>query len=196
MVANIGQVTYSSPVDFQISPKPPEGLPANLQGVFEELYNYAQRNIQALVDYCGIGPQAPSLWDLLAGSSQTILRQNLGRFYVVASEAIAFGAMIHIFNSAGIANVRNANATNNTKPCRGYCSTPGGIAAGTVGEIILGAGVATVGGVTPGASYYLSTANGLLAAAPAAAAGNIEQFLGFGLTGNSVLILPHYWIQH
>lgn len=195
MPVNVGQVVYSSPVDFAIAQKPPDEIPPNLKGVFEELYNFNQRTIQAFTDYCGIGQQAPSLWSILEGNAISVLRSNLGRFYVRSAEAINFGAMINLTN-VGAVRVRNANATNNSKPCHGFCSTTGGIAAGEIGEVILGTGVATLGGVTPGQSYYLSTANGLISGTPATAAGNIEQFLGFGIDSNSVYISAHYWIQH
>lgn len=196
MPATIGNVQYNSPIDFQIGQKPPEDLPPQIQAVAEEQYNFNQRVIQALTDYCGIGAQPASLWAQLQGSPVTLLRANLGRLYVLAEEALAFGAMISLHNVAGVLTARNANATNNTRPCDGYCSVPGGITLGLVGEVIIGPGTATITGVTIGQRYYLSTANGLLSTVPAVAAGNIEQYLGIGIDTSTVYITPHYWIQH
>lgn len=188
--------TYNSPVDFNIPPNPPPGLPPNVQQAFAELYQFSQRVIQTLTNYCGIGPQDISEWGQLAGSTSTILRNNLGRFYVTASENIAFGACINLFSNAGTVNVRNANATNNTKPCDGYCSTVGGMLAGTVGEVILGPGVNTIVGVAVGVRYWLAISTGTVQASAPVAAGNIEQYLGVGIAPGQLYFTPHYWIQH
>lgn len=188
--------TYNSPVDFNIPPNPPPGLPPNVQQAFAELYQFSQRVIQTFTNYCGIGPQDISEWGQLVGSTSTILRNNLGRFYVTASENIVFGAVVNIWNNGGVVAVRNANATDNTKPCDGYCSTAGGILLGTVGEVILGPGINTVAGVTIGTRYYLSVSNGLISASPAIAAGNIEQYLGVGIATGQLYFTPHHWIKH
>lgn len=188
--------TYNSPVNFQITANPPPDLPPEVLSAFDELYNFTQQVIQALINNCGIGPQDIAVWTQIVGSTSTILRNNLGRFYVTAGENISFGAAINIYNNSGVVGVRNANATNNTKPCHGYCSTSGGIAAGVIGEVILGPGVNTVSGVVIGQNYWLAPSNGLISATPPVASGNIEQYLGFGIAAGQLYFTPHYWIQH
>lgn len=192
--------TYNSPVSFFISQNPPDSLstqPAPVQQAFAELYSAVQQLIQALVNNCGIGPQSSALWPQFNNNTSTILSGNLRRFYTTAIENIPFGAMVNLFNSGGVLFARNANATDNSKPMDGFCSTPGGILAGDVGEITLSTGVLlTSGGLTPGTRYFLSTVNGLLTSIIPVASGNIEQYIGFSIDANFIYINAQYWIQH
>lgn len=187
---------YSSPVNFRIPQTADASLPKEVQAAFSEIYMGFQQVIFAFTDNCGIGPRPASDWPKFEGLASSILQQNMGRLYVQASEPILFGAMISLHNVAGALRVRNANATNNTKPCDGYCSTLSGINTAEIGEVILGGGVAAIGAITPGTRYYLSTTNGLISNVPAVAAGNIEQYIGVGLENNFLYTNIQYWIQH
>jgi hypothetical protein len=157
-----------------------------------------QQIIQSLVNNCGIAPQNQVNQSLLAGSSQTLLAGNLNRFYATAAEAIVQGAFVSVVNVGSVLEVRNANATGNTKPCDGFCNTPGGVLAGAVGEFILGHGLLTfpAGGNVPGTRMWLSTTNGVGVNAPVATAGDIEQYLGFIVDATHMFFNAHYWIQH
>jgi hypothetical protein len=189
---------YNSPIDFRISQSvlneseiEPGSRPA-----FNELYAFAFQVVRAFVDFSGIGQQNFSNWAILAGNTKTLLAGNLNRLYVIASEAISFGAAISLFNSGGVLQVRNANATNNTKICDGFCSTIGGITAGATGEIILNNGVANIGGLVIGSRYWLSTTNGIISNAPAVAAGNVEQLLGIAISSTVLSFNISNWFQH
>lgn len=196
-MTQLGASVYSSPVNFQIPQTPPENLDPKIRSALVEVYAAIQNIIQALVNNTGIGQQPVQFWNLLAATpSVSILSGNLGRLYVVAGEPIPFGAAVALYNNAGVLTARNANATNNTKICRGFCSTIGGMTIGNVGEVIIGTGVVPITGLTVGANYYLSTVNGLVAAVPAVAAGNVEQFLGFALDSEHLFYNLGYWIQH
>jgi hypothetical protein len=188
--------SYNSPVDFRIPQHAPDGLPPIITGALEEVYASMQQIIQTFINNCGIGQQPLSDWPQLAGSPATILANNVGRLYVVATEDILFGAAISLVAVTGQIQARNANATNNTKPCDGFCSTVGGILAGKTGEVIVTGGLATITGLTVGSRYYLSTVNGLITAVAPVAAGNIEQYLGIALTTTTLLFHKGYWIQH
>lgn len=191
--------TYNSPVAFFIPQTPPEDIsqehPAVQQG-FGELYNAMQQVISTFINNCGIGPQPQPEWAALAGSPTTILSGNLRRLYVVASEALPNGAIINLFNSAGVLAARNANATDNTKPADGFCSTPGGIAAGAAGEVQLSTGIVSINGLTIGTRYFLSITNGLVTATKPVAAGNIEQYVGIAIDSTHLYLDTNYWIQH
>lgn len=186
----------SSPVDFRIGQNPPSGIPAELQPVFDELYLGLNQIIRALTSNCGIGPQIPSQWPVIAGNSLTLLAGNLNRFYVVASETISYGAAINLWNNAGVINARNANATTYLKPCQGFCTLATGIIAGSIGEVQLNAGIARLSGLTIGANYYLSGTDGLLTSAPLVGAGNIEQFCGVAIDATHLSFNLGYWIKH
>lgn len=190
------RLQYSSPVDFRIAQTPPDDIPPEYRVAFSQLYNSIQQIISALVNNAGIGPRSFSEWTSLEGSPATLLSGNLNRLYVTASEAILYGAAISLYSSAGVLTARNANATNNIKPARGFCTTPGGIAINTVGEVQIGSGVSPISGLTVGSPYFLSTTNGLVAAGPAVAAGNIEQYVGFAISTSFLAFNTSYWIQH
>lgn len=187
---------FSAPVDFRLTQTPPDNIedPA-VRVALEEVYNSLQQVFRTLVDYCGIGSQPASDWASLAGNPSTILIGNLTRFYVVADEPITVGAAISLKNVSGTVRAINANATDNTKPCRGFSNGPT-VSTGELIEVFLGQGLTNVSGLTPGASYYLSTSNGLIATGPAVGAGNIEQYVGFALTDTVMMFNVGYWIQH
>lgn len=189
---------YSSEVDFRIGQTPPDNLSPELRAALSEVYASFQLVISAFIDNCGISQQLPSIWAQMAAQAQasTLKAGNLNRLYVVASENIAFGAAISLHNVAGVLNVRNANATNNTKACDGFCTTTGGILAAAAGEVMLHSGITTIAGLVVGTRYYLSTVNGLVSNAAAVAAGNIEQYLGIAITTTQLFFNTQYWIQH
>lgn len=187
---------YSSPVNFRIPQTPDSKLPQEVQNALAEIYMGFQQVIFAFTDNCGIGPRAPGDWDKFNGFANSILQQNMGRFYATAAENIPFGAMINLVNVASTTQIQNANATNLLKPAVGYCSTPGGILAGAVGEVILGGGICPIGGIIPGTIYYLSTTNGVITNIPPTAAGNIEQFVGVGLENNFMYANIGGFVRH
>lgn len=189
---------YNSPIDFRLSQSViNEGnIDPGSRAAIEELYAFGFQVIRAFVDYSGIGSQNFSNWSLLAGNPKTLLAGNLNRLYVIASETIVQGAAISLFNNAGVLNVRNANATNNTRICDGFCSSPGGILAGSPGEIIRSNGVASIGGLTIGQRYWVSIINGLIVAVPPVAAGNIEQYVGIAISSTVLSFNISNWFQH
>jgi hypothetical protein len=196
-MANDRPGTYNLPLDYRITPVPAPEAGSNPQVTFTIIYYAIQQILRTFVQFCGVGPRSVGDWAILAGSPSTLLRGNLGRLYVEASETIAANALISLHNAAGSLRVRNANATNNTRPADGYCSTENGILIGAVGEVVLSSGVISdLVGLVVGQRYYLTTANGQFAVAPAVAAGNIEQYIGIAITTTDLYFNTAYWIQH
>ena len=191
-------LTFVSPINFKMGRRliHADALPELEQRAFEEVREILEQLVLALTVYCGVGPRNQDQWNLLAGKLDTVLSGNLNRLYVEATENIAFGALVSLHSSGGVTKVRNANATNNTRPADGFCSTAAGITSGNAGEIIVHSGVATIIGATIGTRYYLSTVNGQISAAAPVAAGNIEQYVGICVEPNEVMVNLHYWIQH
>lgn len=191
-----GGQSYNSPVDFRISQVPPIGITdPTAADAIAQLYAGMQQVIRTFIQYCGIGPESTSLWSELAGSSSTLLAGNLNRLYITASEAIANGAMINLWSNSGVLEARNANATDNTKICDGF-TVNGAIAVNAVGEVQLNSGITEINGLTPGARYWLSTSNGLVASSPAVASGNVEQYLGVAIDSTHLSVNLGAWIQH
>lgn len=188
---------YSTTVNFNIPTTIPENTPDNMKGILNDILTYFQSIIKALVNNCGIGPQLPSQWSQYATmSGSTVLAGNMGRLYATAKETIVQGALVNFTAVAGVLQAQNANATDNTKMCQGYCSTPGGLQAGIAGEFIEGRGTIAITGLTVGSKYYLSRVNGLITTTAPVAAGNIEQYVGFAAQANLLVFHSHYYVQH
>lgn len=97
---------------------------------------------------------------------------------IVASETIAAGDLINIFDNAGTLNVRKADATDANKPPNGFVLA--GISATVAGTVYLGNGINTaVSGLTIGADYFLSevTPGAVTTVAPSTA-GNVIYRVG------------------
>lgn len=195
MSSTTANFEYNAPTDFRIAQLPADLDPAE-QTAFGQLYSAVQQIIFTFVNNCGVGPRNVSDWTELNGNAITLLSGNLNRFYIQASENISFGAAVNLFNSSGTLLARNANAADNTKPCRGFCTIETGINAGEIGEIQIGTGVIEISGLVIGSNYFLSATNGLVANTPAVAAGNIEQYLGFAIDEVHLVFNISYWIQH
>lgn len=182
----------------------PDAVPAELAAkdpqvaaLFGQLYNAFQQIQLALHTYVGISQQLQALWPQL-DFEQTMHLFSPSRIYLKASEALIYGDVVNIFDNAGTLQVRKANATNNTKPAHGFCTTLAGIAAGSYGECILNHGLLTgVAGLVRGSRYFLSTAAGLVTTVAPVAAGNIEQALGIALSATTLLYnIPFAFVQH
>jgi hypothetical protein len=187
--------SYSAGVDFRISKTPPDLTKENAASI-EELYNFSRQVIRTFIDNCGIAQQLQAQWPLLVGSPRLLQSGNLNRLIVTASEAISPYAAISLTTVAGALQVRNANATNNTRICDGFCTTAAGAGAGGLCEVTLHSGIALFAGLTPGYRYWLSTTNGIIATGPAVAAGNVEQYLGVAIDTVHLAFNLHYWVQH
>lgn len=151
-------------------------------------------NLGIATQFVGIAITTSALFFYIEGTGDSSNIANT--LDVIAGENIVYGAAINFYDNAGVLTVRNANATNNTKPCQGFCTNAGGITTGNIGQIQTRLGNVSVTGLTNGASYFLSTTDGLIANVPAVAAGNISQFIGFAIANNVLAFNVSSWIQH
>lgn len=107
---------------------------------------------------------------------------------LTASENLAAGAMVNIWNSSG-AKMRNANATDNTKPAHGFV-----LAAVTSGHVGIFYGPGQINnqlvGLTPGTAYFLDTTNGDINAVAPSSSGNLIQELGVALSATQLIFSP------
>ena len=108
------------------------------------------------------------------------LISSLGPVPVVsyqASETIAAGALINIWDNGGVAQVRNANGTS------GYVAhgfSQAAIAALATAPVTLNGIVSGLAGLTPGAPMFLGpTAGSMSATPPASGSGLYLQTIGF-----------------
>lgn len=109
---------------------------------------------------------------------------------VTASEAIAAGALCSLYDNSGTLNVRNANATDATKPAN--CFAPSAIASAASGSVSFGGAMNSgAASLTIGAAVYLSaaTAGASTATAPTAS-GNLLQIVGYAISATEYNFQP------
>lgn len=126
----------------------------------------------------------------------TVLPSGVGpdTAIIVASETLAAGDWVNVWNDAGAFKVRKADATTAGKEAHGFVLA-GAAAAGNATVYFVGTNTG-VTGQTPGAVYLGTTAGQGQAAAPSAS-GNVVQNLGVAIsatavnfaTGNSFFVL-------
>jgi hypothetical protein len=177
---------YTSP-NFVVPYVMPAGIPDSIAPYIRPLYIMIQNIIQTILSTCGIAPRNPSA--ILSSNNDTtaLLAANVHRFYTQATETISQGALISLTSNIGVLSVRNANATDNTRHCDGYCSQIGGIAAGAVGEVILNDGMITnLTGLVPGTRYYMSTTNGQVTSVAPSGGSTVVQYVGIAITANAL----------
>lgn len=150
----------------------------------------ALRTMQGALDlYTGALSEDQAYWNQTSPASSVRL-QNISRVYAKALENISAGQLVSFTNSAGELGAQKANATDNTKPCRAFCYTPGGVTSGNYGEFMLMGIVPYLTGMTPGTAYYLSTTSGQYTTAAPSTVGNIAQEVGYALTSNTLYFNP------
>ena len=139
----------------------------------------------ALDRYTGaLGPDS-STWSAIDPTSYE-LEARISRVYVLATEAIAQGAMVNLYNNSGALGARNANASAAGKPVRAFANAA--VAANAFGEFILAGVNPYITGLTPGTTYYLSNTNGVISATT----GTITQKIGFSLATNKIYFNPDF----
>lgn len=94
-----------------------------------------------------------------------------------ASEALAAGDLVNIWNDAGTAKARKADATAEGKEVHGFVKAA--VASAATAAVYFEGRITGLTGLTPGARQYLSAATpGALTATAPSAAGNVVQWVG------------------
>lgn len=168
---------------FQIGlPQLPTNVDPKIEPDLRDLYN-ALRNLSYQIgQYGGFEPVAEGYNN--ANNVEYTAGPYKRRLYAEATEAITYGQLVNILDTAGVPQIQLADATTSAKPCHGICNTLGTCAIGATIEVALpGCYVTSIGGMTCGRRYFLSAAfpGGATSTAPAVA-GNIVQPVGFALT--------------
>ena len=103
----------------------------------------------------------------------------------IASEALAAGNWINIFEDAGVRKIRKADAASN-RPAHGFILE--GIASGDPGVFYASGVNSQLSGLTPGATYFISadTPGTVTATMPPTTTGNLIQFLGYASSATSL----------
>lgn len=102
---------------------------------------------------------------------------------LVASEALAAGDLINIWNSSGTPKARKADASTAGKEAHGFVLTA--VSNGASATVYFEGTNTQVTGQTGGV-VYLSTTPGLATSTPPSAAGNIVQRVGFATAATAI----------
>jgi len=190
-------IQFNLPFNIALGDSAPSTLPPEVRGAIEALYNAVNQIQYVFHTHVGIGQQLQTLWSQLK-YFHTLHLASPWRLYAEATETIVYGAAINLFLSGGALKVRNANATNNTKPAHGFCTTAAGLTNAVFGEVILMQGLLTgLAGLTIGTRYFLHTTDGQINATEPVAAGNIGQALGIAVDTTALLFCTDFdFLQH
>jgi hypothetical protein len=171
-------------------PQLPVNTDPKIEPDLRDLYN-AVRNLALGVGQ-QLGLEVPYAgYQNTAGAHYTV-GQYKRRLYVVASVAITYGQLVNTFDDAGVLKARLANATTTAVRAHGICNTPGTCAIGATIEVVLPeAYVNSVGGLTKGTTYYLSTTGGAMQSSPPAGASNLIQAVGHAISATEL----YFWLD-
>ncbi len=147
----------------------------------------ALRNFTLLTGQAGGYEEPLAQYQNLANAAYTVGAYKR-RLYVEATEDITYGELVNTYNSSGL-KARLADASDATLPAHGICNTVGTSESGDIIEIVLsGAYITSVGGLTPGVTYYLSlTAGGMQNAAPTVV-GQMVQAVGVAISATELFL--------
>ena len=102
---------------------------------------------------------------------------------VIASEALSAGDFVNIYNNAGTANVRKADATTAGKEAHGFVLAAA--ASGASATVYFNGTNTAVTGATPGNVFLATTAGGFTSTAPSGA-GNVVQYIGCAVSATAI----------
>lgn len=191
--------SINSVVNLNVPATAPDGFKnPEVRAAVELFLNGLNNLLREFETYTGATQKDVTLWSSLK-PTDTLIRHQAGRLYVIAGENLSVGDFINLYNDGGVLKVRKSNGTAGTiRPAHGYCSTSGGILTGNIGEVILAQGELAVTGLLPGQPIYLSTVAGLATVTPLTGVGQLEQFLGIGVATNLayINIAMGQYIQH
>lgn len=173
---------------------PNDQLQPQIYSEMVTVYQAIQNLLRGVSQYCGIDAPATEIQSQVT-YAETLLSGNLTRLYPIASVGITRGQAVNLFNNAGVLNARLAQATSATTLMHGVANTT--VIAGQRVEINFLRGLLdSIGGMTLGSLYYLSTVAGAIQSARPSAAGNIIQSAGFALdSGTFALETTLQYIQ-
>lgn len=107
---------------------------------------------------------------------------------VTASENLAGGDFITIWDDTGVVKVRKADATTAGKEADGFVLSA--VTSGQSALVYFESTNTVLSGLTLGARYYLSTSAGQVTATPPSASGNVVQYVGRAISATELSFEP------
>ncbi len=106
---------------------------------------------------------------------------------ILASENLAAGDLVNIYNNAGTANVRKADSTTSGKLAHGFVLAA--VTSGNNATVYFDGENTAVTGLTPGIQF-LSTTAGLPTSTAPSGSGNVVQKVGIAISATSLKFEP------
>lgn len=103
---------------------------------------------------------------------------------VVASEALAAGDLVNIYNNAGTANARKADASTSGKEAHGFVLSA--VASGATATVYFEGTNTQMTGMTPGVQFLSGVTAGKTSSAAATGTGKIVQRVGYAISATAM----------
>lgn len=124
-----------------------------------------------------------------AGQIDPTMLPNLDSTTILASETIAAGNIVNVYDNSGTRNVRKADGSSYAKRAVGFVNA--GITSGASGTVNFEGTVTGLTGLTAGVEYYLSNVTpGAITATPVTTSGHILQVVGTALSATELTFEP------
>lgn len=125
---------------------------------------------------------ATGKWDI------TLMPSGIGvpTVSLTASETLAAGDVVNVWNDSGTAKVRKADCSNGRR-AHGYVLS--GASSNTSATVYVQDNLTGLSGLTPGAAYYLSTTGAISTTAPTTS-GQISQEIGTAISTTVISFVP------
>jgi hypothetical protein len=108
---------------------------------------------------------------------------------VIASEALAAGDLVNIWNSSGSARVRKADAATSGKEAHGFVTAA--VASGASATVHFEGTDGQLASMTPGVQFLSATTPGRTVASAPTAAGQVVQRVGFAISATAMNFQAH-----
>lgn len=103
---------------------------------------------------------------------------------IVASEALAAGDFVNIWNNAGVANIRKADASTSGKEAHGFVLTA--VSASASGTVYFEGTNTQCTGLTPGVQFLSAATAGKSVSAAPTGTGKVVQRIGFAISATAM----------
>lgn len=99
---------------------------------------------------------------------------------IIASENLAAGSLVNVWDDAGTPKARKADATAAGKETNGFVLEA--FNADELATVFFVGSITGLSGMVPGTRYYTSTTAGTVTAIPPSAPGNVVQYIGIAIS--------------
>jgi hypothetical protein len=147
--------------------------------------------LEALVTSAGAGDagKIPAL-DATGKLDNSLMPVGIGADSktLAASENLAAGDLVNVWNDSGTAKARKADATTAGKEANGFVLAA--VTSGNNATVYFDGTNTQLSGLTPGAVYYLAATAGGITNTPPSASGNVVQRVGRALSATELTFEP------